>query len=419
MTTTPGNRPARAPRPSSLDDVPVGDVDRRFEEELPLGTWSVSTDEDNSRGRRWGWLFALIWLFFLGNPLGAIHEHRPGAVQMLGYVALAAFAVFYVAVMAWGRTMRHARRVNAPLSRRWGAVGVLIGLGLLTVPAAGPHGLATMVYVSATAMMLLPLRWAWTLVAVLMVGVESSAFLFHGWRNEASGDGLGVMLAAFAVMGMRLAADRNSQLLLARDEVGRLAVSAERERLARDMHDILGHSLTVITVKAELAGRLMEIDPTRASAEVADLERLSREALADVRATLGGYREVTLARELASARSALTAAGIAADLPGALDDVPGERRELFGWAVREGVTNVVRHSGASRCIVRVGRDHVEVVDDGRGVLDCPPDGVPDPTPGHGLSGLRERARAAGATLTVGQGEAGHGFRLRLDAAGAR
>ena len=96
---------------------------------------------------------------------------------MLGYAALLAFAVFYVGVLAWGRTMRHAWRVSAPLSHRWGAVGVLAVLGLLTVPAAGPHGLATMVYVSATAMMLLPLRWAWTLVAVLMVGVESSAFL--------------------------------------------------------------------------------------------------------------------------------------------------------------------------------------------------------------------------------------------------
>ena len=109
---------------------------------------------------------------------------------------------------------------------------------------------------------------------------------------------------------MRLAFDRNAQLMVARDEVAELAVSAERERMARDMHDILGHSLTVITVKAELAGRLIEVDPAKAKAEIADLERLSREALADVRATIGGFREVTLARELANAKSALTAAGI-------------------------------------------------------------------------------------------------------------
>lgn len=393
---------------------------RDAEEEIPLGAWSNPDSGPIPRGRRWGWLFALIWLFFLGNPLGAIHDHAAGPVQVLGYVALVAFAATYIAVLAWGRTMRHAWRVSAPLSHRWGAVGVLLALGLLTVPAAGPHGLATLVYVSATAMMLLPLRWAWTLVAVLLVGVESSAFIVPNWRNEASGDGLGVMLAALAVMGLRLAADRNSQLLIARDEVARLAVSAERERMARDMHDILGHSLTVITVKAELAGRLVASDPDRAGREIADVERLSREALADVRATISGYREVNLARELVNAKSALSAAGIDADVPGALDEVPGERRELFGWAVREGVTNVVRHSGARHCWVRIGADHVEVVDDGQGVVPCP-DGADelDRTPGHGLSGLRDRARQAGATITVGSGEGGRGFRLRLDAGGAR
>jgi two-component system sensor histidine kinase DesK len=410
--------PIRPCLPTSLGGVSAG-LGRSADEELPLGTWSDPTLAPNQRGRRWGWLFALIWLFFLGNPLGAIHDHPEGPVQIFGYLALAAFAVTYVLVLAWGRTLRHAWRVSAPLSQRWGAVGLLLGLGLLTIPAAGPHGLATLVYVSATAMMLLPLRWAWMLVAVLLVSVESSAFLFDGWRNEASGDGLGVMLAALAVMGLRLAADRNSQLLIARDEVARLAVSAERERMARDMHDILGHSLTVITVKAELAGRLLEIDPARAGVEIADLERLSREALADVRSTLSGYREISLARELANARTALSAAGIEADLPGALDDVPGERRELFGWAVREGVTNVVRHSGARHCWVRVGHDQIEVVDDGRGVTEPPDPDSADRTPGHGLSGLRERARQAGATITVGQGDGGLGFRLRLDASGAR
>jgi two-component system sensor histidine kinase DesK len=129
---------------------------------------------------------------------------------------------------------------------------------------------------------------------------------------------------------------------------------------------------------------------------------------------------VTLARELANARSALTAAGITPDLPGAVDEVPGDRRELFGWAVREGVTNVVRHSGASRCTVRVSRDLVEVIDDGHGLERCPdePAEVADPTPGHGLSGLRERARAAGATMSISRGEDDRGFRLCLSTGGA-
>ena len=132
-----------------------------------------------------------------------------------------------------------------------------------------------------------------------------------------------------------------------------LAVQEERNRFARDLHDILGHSLTVITVKAELAGRLIAANPERAAAEVADVESLARAALADVRAAVAGYRELSLAGELVSARAALQAAEIKADLPTTIDEVPEENRELFAWVVREGVTNVVRHSGAKRCTIRL------------------------------------------------------------------
>ncbi len=162
-----------------------------------------------------------------------------------------------------------------------------------------------------------------------------------------------------------------------------------------------------MTMKTELAGRLVRVAPDRAEAEIAEVERLARDALADVRAAVAGYREANLAVELAWARAALDAAGIEAVLPGAVDDVPGERRQLFGWAVREGVTNVVRHSGARRCAVRLSPDAVEIVDDGRG----PGPGSPDPS-GHGLAGLRERATQAGAVLTVAHAPEG-GFVLRV------
>ena len=187
---------------------------------------------------------------------------------------------------------------------------------------------------------------------------------------------------------------------LAREELADIAVEQERARFARDLHDLLGHCLTVITVKAELAGQLMARDPGRAAAEVADIERLAREALADVRATVAGYREVTLAAEISSARSALDAAGIEAELPGAVDDVPGERRELFGWVVREGVTNVraalSRPPGAGR----------GVADNGRGRRRRP--GLPGDRGGrrHGLDGLRERLAAVGGRLDGGAGRRG-------------
>ncbi|MDG4756675.1 hypothetical protein [Micromonospora sp. WMMD710] len=139
------------------------------------------------------------------------------------------------------------------------------------------------------------------------------------------------------------------------------------------------------------------------------MEALARAALADVRQTVGAYREVTLAAELAGARSALAAAGIAAELPVAVPELPHDWDRLFGWTVREGVTNVVRHSGARCCTIRVDPDGVEVSDDGRGPS------APDAT-GHGLLGLRERARRLDAVVTVGRRDGG-GFLLRVHAPG--
>ena len=172
---------------------------------------------------------------------------------------------------------------------------------------------------------------------------------------------------------------RNIDLIVAHEENAALAVENERTRFARDLHDILGHSLTVITVKAELANRLLDVDTERARAELADLERLSRDALADVRRAVEGYRELTLPGELSRARTALAAAEIRAEVPGAADDVPTELRELFAWTVREGVTNVIRHSGATSCTVVLSPTSAEVRDNGAGP-------VAPTTPAPGSSG---------------------------------
>ena len=181
-------------------------------------------------------------------------------------------------------------------------------------------------------------------------------------------------------------------MLSVREENARLALEDERNRFARDLHDILGHSLTVITVKAELANRLIDVDPERARTELDDLERLSRDALTDVRRAVEGYRELTLPGELARARTALSAAEIDADLPNSTDGVPSDRRELFAWTVREGITNVIRHSGARRCSVVLHEHEIEVRDDGRGAeLEAT---------GNGLTGLRERAAALGGSVVT-------------------
>jgi two-component system sensor histidine kinase DesK len=184
----------------------------------------------------------------------------------------------------------------------------------------------------------------------------------------------------------------NLALAAARAEVARLAAENERSRIARDLHDLLGHSLTTITVKAGLARRLTERgDAERAATEITEVERLGRQTLGQVRSAVSGYRDVTLAGELASAREVLRAAGIEPMLPGAVDGVDADAAELLGWVLREAITNVVRHSRAARCTVTLGPRWIEVADDGRG-------GVVGS--GNGLIGLRERVAALGGTLTV-------------------
>nr|WP_246306849.1 sensor histidine kinase [Herbiconiux flava] len=197
------------------------------------------------------------------------------------------------------------------------------------------------------------------------------------------------------------------------------AVTAERERgrVARDIHDILGHSLTVITVKSELAARLLDVDPGRARAEIQDVETIARGALADVRATVSGVRGTTASGELAAARGALDAAGVRAELPSSTDVVPAAQRELVGWVIREGVTNVVRHAGASRCRIRIAEDSVTIDDDGTGPV-VTAVGGPSAAPSTGLRGLRERVESVGGTLEVGRGELG-GFALTVTLPRAR
>ena len=188
-----------------------------------------------------------------------------------------------------------------------------------------------------------------------------------------------------------------------------LEINEERNRMARDMHDILGHSLTVIALKTELATRLVDTAPDQVKAELTEVQSLARSALADVRATVNSYRELSLAGELARATSVLTSAGVRADLPLTVEVVDPELRELFAWVVREGVTNVVRHAHASHCRVSLTAGSIEVVDDGIGLESS---GASD---GHGLEGLRQRCQDNGADLTTGTPSSGKGAVLRVSA----
>lgn len=335
------------------------------------------------------WL-AAVWMFFLVNPLLEAWDHRDEARGMLGILAVLLFAAGYLFV--WSRFRARRLRLSYETPQPEGVL-TFAGLALLslaTVLLVGEHGLATVAYLGVAGVILFPSVVGLAVAAAMAAGVVLSGAL-DSWGSQA-GTAFGVLAASFAVYGMRLVMSRNLELLRAQEENAALAIEGERSRVARDLHDILGHSLTVITVKAELARRLLDDDPDRARAELDDVERLSRDALSDVRRTVAGFREVTLPGELAKARSALEAADIAARLPGSAEEVPSELRELFAWTVREGITNVIRHSGARSCEVVLHPDAVEIRDDGRG-----PGGGPA---GVGLAGLRERAAAADATVVT-------------------
>ncbi|MFB9314804.1 sensor histidine kinase [Nocardioides plantarum] len=353
-----------------------------------------------------------IWLFFLLEPLAEAWDDRDEPRGLLGIVTTLLFACVYLSLWLGARGGREMRG-RPELSRALAHLVVQTALGVTMVVLIGPSGAACSPYIAVGAIMVLPVRQAGVVVALL---VMADVVLFR-LADAGSPTGLlfGVLAASVAVLGVRTVVSRNHQLLAAQEENAGLAVDNERSRFARDLHDILGHSLTVITVKAELAGRLLDAGSPeaaeRARAEVADLERLSRDALADVRRAVTGYRTVTLPEELIRARMVLEAAGITAVLPGSVDDVPTQARELFAWTVREGVTNVVRHSRAHTCEVRLSETGAEVRDDGVGVGSA--SASASDGPGSGLLGLRERAAAAGATVVTERLSPGFALRVVL------
>ena len=186
----------------------------------------------------------------------------------------------------------------------------------------------------------------------------------------------------------------NARLRIARDEIEHLAKLAERERIARDLHDLLGHTLSLVILKSELASKLAERDPERAREEIRDVERIAREALAEVRSAVIGYRSGGLDAELKHARSALGSAGVDVECDSPKAQLPPAHEAVLCLALREAVTNIVRHAGARRCRVSIDVANdvctLTISDDGRGGN--------EPF-GSGLTGMRERVEVLGGTLT--------------------
>ncbi|MFT3714572.1 MAG: sensor histidine kinase [Gordonia sp. (in: high G+C Gram-positive bacteria)] len=341
------------------------------------------------------WVFAAIWLLFLGYPIAAVFgdgvtpEHR-----WIGLGLILAFALVYLLVCVYVFGPR-VQSVRIGL----GAVVVLAGLTLAMIPFIGSNAIACLPYLIGASSFLVSPRVLAVIVALTVAAVIAIPELAGKPVDVTST--IVVAVVGIILLLMRLTRDSQRAREAAEERQravdSQLAVVAERERVARDVHDILGHSLTVISVKSELAGRLLDSDPDRAKQEIAEVNALSREALSQVRATVGALRTPELPDVLAGAESALTAAGIDADLP-TDTRAAGPHGQTYAWVLREAVTNVVRHSGATRCRVAINPSFIEIADDGQG--------SPMLTYGTGLRGLAERVEQDGGRLTVDSDENG-------------
>lgn len=326
-----------------------------------------------------------------------------GALGLLTFNSL----YVYVAFRAFRKETREATSTRVALASMT-AVTCGLGMGyggnwLLFFPLLG---LAT------GAVVRMPqLRTVGTAVTVL-AGVASVVREGWGGLDTAYATWISTMVTA-AILSLSEAV---RELRAAREELARRAVEEERLRFSRDLHDLLGHTLSVIVVKSEAARRLAARDVDAALTQITDIESVGRQALTEIREAVTGYREGSLGTELDRARSVLEAAGVEPALHRSGPPLAPQTEALLGWVVREAVTNVVRHSAARHCAIRVSgapeRVRLTVTDDGTGTPAGPPGEKPGETPGEtpspgiggtGLTGLRERLAAAGGTLTVEPG----------------
>jgi two-component system sensor histidine kinase DesK len=362
-----------------------------------------------------GRLAALIWLAFIIFPLVSAVTNKGSVLdKVLTITAAALFVGSYVwmVLTAFGSRRRSVALILC---------GVLVALALALTIGDRPGWGFLFSYCAACVALLWPADTGFQAIVVLTLVAGGACVLGGGSAGEGIGYGASTIGVGLLMVLLRDLRTRNDELNEARAELADVAVAHERERFARDLHDLLGHSLSVIALKAELAGKLIAERPGEAAVEVREVETVARQALGEVRDAVSGYRRPTLEGELAGARMALTAAGIDSEVQPPAAPVAPEVEAVLAWAVREGATNVIRHSGARRCSLRVSTGladvAVEVIDDGRGGGNGrygPGDRSPDAGEGgNGLLGLAERAADMSGSVESGTLPDGSGFRLRV------
>lgn len=355
-------------------------------------------------------LAAIGLLFFLVGPLGReIREPISSADRALTYAGLIAFVLVYLWAIPRDLSGRRSSRLVVAvvilaalavaislldIRAMWTVlfIATAAGAGRLRPSRAALAGVAAMAILAAIA----PLAHASDLVRTLESSIE-------------------VALVGLVVIGFSQYERASHELRLAQAEIARAATDLERARISRDLHDLLGHSLSMIALKTELARRLIGRDPERAAVELADVEEVVRTSLRDVRQAVAGYRQVDLEAEFAGARVALVAAGFQVLIERPEEPLDPATDALLGWVVREGVTNIVRHSSGTQCSISIelvgGDVRLEVLDDGP----SPVAGAPVRSSvgsGRGLRGIGERLAQAGGTMTSGWRDGG-GYALAV------
>lgn len=347
---------------------------------------TVSATSERGPWQRYGWLMSVIWLVFLYFPIRALLS-SPASEPLLalGWCALIAFAVAYM--LGFWLGMRAGW--HQPSARVGWLFAIAVLCVALTTPTIGweatsflPFLMAYTAYaISATA------HWVASFASIAIVGLDIVLSLTTGRIPPWLLAGIVLMMAAVNSINIWMI----GRSVVAEELRLELATSEERETIARDVHDLLGHSLTVVKLKAELASRLIEQDPVAAQAELADIARLTGEAIAGVRGTVTGLRAGELGHQLDVSREALEAAGIEVRVEGSVTALSPAQSLPASWVLREATTNILRHARARRVRVHFEPGTLVVEDDGIGV---------GAKPGNGLRGMAERAAAAGAVLRV-------------------
>lgn len=348
--------------------------------------------------------FALLPWLLMG--MGAISNVIKGETPnpWIGALGLLVFNSLYITLVF----RAFDRRAREAASTRW----CLAALGAVTCALALAYGGNWLLFFPLWGLATGAVVRGRKLGLVMLAGTALAGAISAGEEGWVTlGIVYGTLLSGMVTASILALSETVKELRDTRQELARAAVDQERLRFSRDLHDLLGHTLSVIVVKSEAARRIAPRDMDAALAQVADIESVGRQALTEIREAVTGYREASLAAELDRARGALTAAGIEPVVRQSGPPLPPQAAALLGWVVREAATNAIRHSGATSCEIEVRsfaeRVSLVITDDGNGVGSTPP--------GSGLTGLTERLAAAGGTLVGGPvAGPGRGFRVTAE-----